>query len=322
MYFDSVTQLIIYLSELFSKHKLSHPQSDAQLIVSHYTGIPRLELNLHAQDKLSKDQISHIIGASQRRTKHEPLQHIFGETCFMGFEFLVDPDVLIPRKETELLVEQVIKDNQESRSLLDIGTGSGNIAISIAKLCPDWDVEATDISKNALKVARNNATRNGVEVVFYHTDLYQGISKCYDIIVSNPPYVSERDYLELSPEVRVFEPRLALLAKEEGLFFFRRILQEGAKHLNPDGLVYFEIGHNQSNRIMDLAAELNYRVVDIYKDYQQFDRIVKLGKLNPILEKVCHLDWRKSYGSKSFVMERSHHGLTLNTKSYMLYHYQ
>ena len=277
MQFESIAQSLTYLITLFQANKLENPAAESHFLISQVTGIPQLELNLHLERLLTDDEIALIIQCAARRAKHEPFQYIFGESCFWGFDFLVNRDVLIPRKETELLVERIVEDNKGRRiTLLDIGTGSGVIAITIAKLCPDWMIEASDVSYNALLIAQQNALRLNAQITFYKSDLFEVIHRRYDIIVSNPPYIPLNEYNELSPEVTKFEPQIALLAEEEGLLYYRKILENGAEHLNPEGVIYFEIGYNQGERVRKLAEQFNYRVVDIYKDYQHFDRIVKL----------------------------------------------
>ena len=277
MQFESIAKTLISLTSLFQDNDLQDPSADAQFLISQVTGIPQLELNLHLDRSLSVEESNRIFQYAYRRAQREPFQYIIGECCFWGFDFLLSRDVLIPRKETELLVERIIEENTERRiTLLDIGTGSGNIAITIAKLRPDWIVEASDISAAALQIARQNAAHLQAKVTFYESDLLEAISKSYDIIVSNPPYIPLNEYKDLSPEVQGFEPQKALLAVEDGLFYYRKILQNAAVHLRPAGTIYFEIGYNQGERLRELAEEFNYRVVDIYKDYQQFDRIIKL----------------------------------------------
>ena len=273
---QTIRESLDLLTAIFKKHDLENPLFDACQIVAHHAGIPHLELNLH-YDRILDSQVKRAIEESaERRARYEPLQYIFGEACFMGLCFRVTNEVLIPRPETELLVEKILNENERELSLLDIGTGSGNIAVSIAKSRTHWEIVATDISPQALDIARQNAERNGVEIDFYLADLFPAIDKSYDVIVSNPPYIPELEYRELSPEVREFEPQNALLAEEEGLSFYRRILEGANNRLKPGGVIYFEIGYNQGERIKGLAGRYNYRVIDIIRDYQQFDRVVKL----------------------------------------------
>lgn len=280
-----------------TKHGLEKPLHDSKQILSHYTKIPPLELNLFYQRYLSEDEAELIVKALQRRALHEPLQYIFGKSSFMGMEFIVNEKVLIPRYETELLVEKILQDQSlfTGINLLDIGTGCGNIAVSIAKYRPDWQIEATDNSDGALETARRNAEENQVEITLYKTDLFPPQKTRYNVIVSNPPYIPLQEYKQLSPQVRLFEPQEALLALpsnyqhcpgikssalvRKGLFYYDRILREATYRLKPDGRIYFEIGYNQAKDIRDLAKALNYRVVDIIKDFQQFERIVIISPL-------------------------------------------
>ncbi len=275
----TVFQALEIITKLFQKHDLVNPREDAQQIIAHYLQIPLLELNLHRERLLSDEECLLISRSVKRRCLHEPLQYIFGHVCFMGYDFLVDRSVLIPRKETELLVEKIYSDHKNSaakKTVLDIGTGSGVIAISLAKLLPEWRIEASDYSAAALSVARKNNVRNRVEIQFFHSDLFKSIDKSYDVIVSNPPYIAEQEYKTLSRQIRLYEPEEALLAAESGCYYYRRILQEALMYLNPGGLIYLELGYNQADMIRSIAEQLNYRIIDILRDYQQIERIAKL----------------------------------------------
>jgi release factor glutamine methyltransferase len=281
-----INQAIRYISDLLNRYNLPNHTSEARLIVSHYTGIPHLELELQREKKLPAETWQKISACIERRCLHEPLQYIFGEVSFAGLDFYVDPSVLIPRPETELLLERILKDYETipaHQRVLDIGTGSGVIAVGLKKFRPEWQVEATDLSKTALKIARQNARRNRTEIVFHQTDLYPEIEKrvqnwpLYDIIVSNPPYIPADEYRELNREIREYEPCEALLARENGFYFYRRILERAASFLQPEGRIYLEIGYNQGEGIRELARQFNYRVIDMHSDYQQFERIVSLA---------------------------------------------
>lgn len=217
------------------------------------------------------------------RAARVPLQHILGSQDFMGLTFLVSGDVLIPRQDTETLVETVLLENRERNiSILDMCTGSGCIAVSLAALGGYSHVEAADISGPALRVAKENAKRllTGQVIRFRQSDLFSefGEGDWFDLIVSNPPYIPSSVIGELEPEVRDFEPRKALDGMEDGLFFYRRLAEESPGYLKPGGKVYFEIGYDQGQAVCDLLARNGFIEIRVIKDLAGKDRIV-CGKL-------------------------------------------
>lgn len=217
------------------------------------------------------------------RVARVPLQHILGTQDFMGLTFLVNGDVLIPRQDTETLVETVLSENRERNiSLLDMCTGSGCIAVSLAALGGYSRVEGADISGPALLVAKDNAKRllTGQTMRFRQSDLFSefGEGDQFDLIVSNPPYIPSDVIGKLEPEVRDFEPRNALDGKEDGLFFYRRLAKESPDYLKPGGKVYFEIGYDQGQAVGDLLARNGFIEIKVIKDLAGKDRIV-CGKL-------------------------------------------
>lgn len=208
-----------------------------------------------------------------RRMNHEPVQYIIGEQEFCGLRFLVQPGVLIPRPETELLAEAVFKEASGKR-VLDMCTGSGCIAITVAKLgCPVC-VAASDASSEALAVAKKNAELLEVPVTFFHGDLFENVEGKYDIIVSNPPYIKSKVVEGLMPEVKDFEPRMALDGTEDGLLFYRRIGNDAKSYLVPGGRLMFEIGHDQGEEVSGLLRDEGYEEVEVKKDYAGLDRMV------------------------------------------------
>ncbi len=253
-------------------------QFDIKLIISHFTGINRLELNLHSKDIVQENIQFEIKQAVQRRIKQEPLQYIFGETEFYDFPIKVNSAVLIPRPETELLVAKIIKNNNSLNSILDLGTGSGAIAIYLAKAFPKAQIIASDISEKALKIARENAKMNNAKIKFIQSDLFQNISKKFDLIVSNPPYISEKEFLELPPEIKNYEPKNALLAEDNGLKFYRKILQQAQSFLQKNGKIYFEIGAEQAHKIEIIAHKQDFQNVAVFHDLNGFDRIMQLSR--------------------------------------------
>lgn len=221
----------------------------------------------------SKQQEECYFKALEERKKHKPVQYIIGEQEFCGLKFCVRPGVLIPRPETELLSEAVFR-NADGKRVLDMCTGSGCIAVTVAKLGNPSFVAASDFSTDALEIARENACLQDVQVAFYQGDLFETVEGMYDIIVSNPPYIRSKVIKDLMPEVRDYEPRLALDGTEDGLYFYRRICGEAKQFLNPEGRLMFEIGHDQGTEVSALLSEEGYTAIEVKKDYAGLDRMV------------------------------------------------
>lgn len=256
-----------------SQLNIENPALNVGLILEEVTGIKRLSLPLYYSERLSEQQIARIREMLLRRGNNEPLQHILGYTEFYGYRIEVTPDVLIPRPETEFLIETIHKQISNPLRIIDIGTGSGAIAIVLKKLFPQAEVVAVDISFQALKVAQANADLNEVEINFIHTDIYSMELGNFDLIVSNPPYITEEEYSKLPIEVKEFEPQLALVGQESGLYFYRKIIELSNEILNPCGSIYFEIGENQAKDIEDISKHHNYSNVKTIKDLAGKDRI-------------------------------------------------
>lgn len=211
------------------------------------------------------------------RSTHYPLEYILGKQEFMGLEFKVNENVLIPRQDTEILVEGALKSSQ-GKKVLDMCTGSGCIAVSIAKLGNVSEMHAVDISRGALEVANENAVKNDVNVKFIESNLFEQVSERYDMIVSNPPYIESAVIETLMPEVREFEPRLALDGTENGLYFYREISNQAPEYLTEEGEIFFEIGYNQGEAVTNILREAGFSLVEVRKDLAGLDRVV-YGKL-------------------------------------------
>ncbi|MBF0788276.1 MULTISPECIES: peptide chain release factor N(5)-glutamine methyltransferase [unclassified Streptococcus] len=223
-----------------------------------------------AEDRLLLDEIF------QQLYRHYPAQYIIGKVEFHGLELLVDPRVLIPRPETEELVQLVDAENPvENLSVLDIGTGSGAIAISLAHSKSSWRVTASDISSDALAVAKENAQHQQVQITFIQSDVWQNLSGKYDIIVSNPPYISRQDEVEVGLNVLQSEPHIALFAAEDGLAIYREIAAGAAEFLVEGGKIYLEIGYKQGQEVQELfQATFPDKHVRVLKDQFGQDRMV------------------------------------------------
>lgn len=232
----------------------------------------------------SEEDIQKIMEIAKKRAEHIPLGYILGKSYFFGREFKTNSSVLIPRLDTEVLIEQIVKEIKEFQEkkqtrakVLDIGTGSGAIAITIQKET-GADVTAVDVSSKALAVAKENAKNLKADVLFLESDLFENVcGKKFDFIVSNPPYIESAVIESLSPEVRDNEPILALDGGEDGLEFYRKIVLQAPKHLNKNGKLYFEIGYNQAEAVKKLMQN-DFKKLQVVRDYSDNDRVV-LGEI-------------------------------------------
>ncbi len=232
-----------------------------------------------SKDELALDRINQYRLMIEKRSQRIPLQQITGSREFMGLEFYVNEHVLIPRQDTETLVELILKDFKGNKPvILDMCTGSGCIAISLAKLGGFDCVTGVDISKEALSVARRNveALLGTGGITLIESDLFKAIGpeQKFDVIVSNPPYIPTEIIKGLQPEVRDFEPMLALDGKEDGLFFYRQLVLDGRRFLNPGGSVYFEIGYDQAEAVSGLLIDAGFAEIRVVKDAAGLDRVV------------------------------------------------
>ena len=268
----TVLEILNWTSDFFKEKGLKNYRFDAEYLIANVLNFKRIDLYLNFDVPVSIFQREKIKSFIHRRLKKEPLQYIIGETEFFGLKFKVNPNVLIPRPETETLVEIIIKNN-ENVKILDIGTGSGAISITLAKFVHQSFVTAIDVSEKAIYTAKKNAVLNNVEnVEFIVSDLWTNINEKFDIIFSNPPYISNKDFENLDEEIKLYEPKLALEAPDDGLFFYKEILKSAKKYLNPKGKIYFEIGYNQKDIIFKLAKYNGFEKIETFKDYNDFDR--------------------------------------------------
>jgi release factor glutamine methyltransferase len=252
--------------------------NEAELLFSRVLNCSRLSLYLDRQRLLTEKESEAVSAALKRRISGEPLEYILGVMEFMGLEFKVSPDVLIPRPETEILVETVIKiSNDPDRKILDLGTGSGCIAVSLARFLPNAEITATDISSRALKIAAANAASNNVKIDFLCSDLFgalDAVRQKYDIIVSNPPYVASGEIGKLQQELR-HEPLIALDGGEDGLEFYSRIIKDAPDYLEAGGSLVMEIGFDQAGRIENIfKRSKKFKAIEIIKDYNNIERVI------------------------------------------------
>ncbi len=253
---------------------------DAWILLEHVTGISRTRYYLNPKQEMKEEEQNQYCSYIEKRKKRIPVQHLTGEQEFMGLRFRVNEHVLIPRQDTEILVETVLQDLEPDMRILDMCTGSGCILISLMKLMQNAENEdmihgvGVDISKEALCVAEENAQRHHVDAVFLESDLFENVEGTYDIIVSNPPYIRTSVIEELQEEVKLHDPYAALDGKEDGLFFYKKIIEKSRKYLKPEGKLYFEIGHDQGCDVKELMEAAGFHKVQVKKDLAGLDRIV------------------------------------------------
>jgi release factor glutamine methyltransferase len=277
----NVYSLIKTVEAFLKSRGLSDPKSDAEVLLSFVLQIKRSNLTLIRDQKLTNKQLLKYYKCVLRRAKREPSAYIIGSVEFMGFEFKVNNGVLIPRPETEILVETALKIAKEENkdSILDLCTGSGCVAISLSKLGNFEKFIASDISKDALKTAKYNARINNIfNINFVKSDIFNRIdNKKVDIIISNPPYVSHDEYTVLEPEIR-YEPKIALIAKNNGLFFYEEIANKSNKYLKDNGFILLELNANKVNEIKQIFLDNNYKDISVIRDYSGLPRILKVRK--------------------------------------------
>lgn len=252
---------------------------DAWYLLEYVTGISRASYFGDPKREVPKEQAESYREVILRRAGHIPLQHITGEQEFMGYSFLVNPDVLIPRQDTETLTEEALKFTEPGMKVLDMCTGSGCILISLMKKCHGLTGTGCDISEKALKTARENGRRLQVEASWIQSDLFEQISERFDLIVSNPPYIRTGVIEELQQEVRLHDPWIALDGKKDGLYFYRRIIAESTGYIRDNGALMFEIGHDQAEDVVRLMEEAGYTQIRVKKDLAGLDRVVT-GRYN------------------------------------------
>jgi len=256
---------------------------EVDMMLQHFLGIEKKDL-FSCKDIIIDDiKVDKLNSAIKKRIKENiPVQYLINKAFFMGKEFFVNKDVLIPRPETELLVEEVISilkkfEKNSEPQILDIGTGSGCIACMIAKLFPASRITAVDISHNALEVAQKNAINIGVgeKIIFKYSDICSKVTSKYDVIVSNPPYIPISEEKTLQREVLCHEPHIALFSYDEkGIDFYRKIACEGKTFLNIGGYLAFEVGYSQSYDVENLLKQLGYKVLKVVRDFCGIDRVI------------------------------------------------
>lgn len=270
-------EAITYSEELLKEAGIIDYQDDAKYILEQGLGIDSGAYLLKMNEPMSEDEFHQFQTYIQRRIKGEPCQYIFKNTEFMGLDFYCDERVLIPRGDTELLVDEALTYllGLEQPKMIDVCTGSGCIVLSLASYCPQLWAMGIDISREALEVAKLNQERLGVEVSFKEGNLLCGIEERVHLITANPPYITTDDMKNLDTSIRDYEPRLALEGGEDGLIYYRELIPMAYECLLESGMLMVEIGYNQGEAVKKLFEEAGFDSVKCIRDYQGYDRIVK-----------------------------------------------
>jgi len=252
---------------------------DARLLLEAVCGTDRNDLLVHGEQPVAPEAEEKYLNWIRQRAEHIPLQQLTGEQDFMGLTFSVNEHVLIPRQDTEILVEEVLKELHDGMRVLDMCTGSGCILLSLLHYSNDCEGLGVDLSAEALEVAGRNVLKvltpeKAEHAHFLQSDLFEKVEGKFEIIVSNPPYIASAEVEKLMPEVRDHEPRMALDGTEDGLYFYRRIIEEAGKHLVSSGMLFFEIGYDQGQAVSELMRTEGYCDVQVVQDYAGLDRVV------------------------------------------------
>jgi len=282
----TILTLLRWATGYFKSKDIDSPRSTAEILLAHALGARRIDLYLRYDQPLKQNELAQFKHLVQRRIQNEPISYITGTKEFWSLRLTVGPQVLIPRPETECLVEQVlasIKNDQprQGGDLLELGTGSGAVVLALAKELPNWRFRAVDQSPAAIAIARQNAIANdlGNAVSFWVSDWFAAVNACYplDLVVSNPPYIPTADIEALQPEISRFEPRLALDGGKDGLQAINQIIFSAPDILKSGGALLLEIGYDQAAAVRALARESGaYGRVELFQDYSCKDRVIRM----------------------------------------------
>ena len=274
----SISQALRKAAQLFEDHGAGVPRLTAEVLLSHCLGVDKPHLYGHPEQILTSKQAARFEEYVQQRLAGKPTQYITGTQEFYGISFRVDPDVLIPRPETELLVEEALAHASETEQILDVGAGSGCIAVAIKSNAPRSHVIAVDISGPALRVARRNAVEHGVHVEFVHSDLVDAFRhESLGMIVCNPPYVPLKDLPGLQHELR-YEPAVALFGGQDGLDAYRRLIKTAAAALKPEGRLLLELGYNGRSSVEAMLSDADWHLPIVRTDLAGIDRVLAVRR--------------------------------------------
>lgn len=276
----TIQETLLLSTEYLTKKGIPNPRREAEEALSVSLGMSRMDLYLSFDRPLVQNELEKCRELLTRRGKGEPYAYINGQVEFYGCQILVDPSVLIPRQETEILVDKVAKELQKMdlghKKLWDICCGSGCIGIALKKKLPELQLSMSDLSARALNITKKNAELNQVDAQIFEGDLFQPFEGMCDYLVCNPPYVSEAEFNDLEREVKEYEPKLALVAVDNGLDFYRRIAKNLKRYLSPGGKAWFEIGHGQGDDVAKIFINEGWTRCQVEKDWAGHDRFFSL----------------------------------------------
>ena len=277
----TISELLQNGIEILNNTGIENANLDARAFLCHILNKDRIYLDIHKNDIIDSENANLYMNYIERRKSDEPFAYIINSKEFMSLDFYVDKNVLIPRPDTEILVEYVIdycKKENRDKKIIDLCTGSGAIAVSIAKYVQNCNITGVDISDDALNIAFKNSHNHKVDrrVLFEKFDVLDDISKLgkFDVVVSNPPYIRKKDVLQLDNTVKDYEPLLALDGGEDGLIFYRNIIKHAPKMLNDNGIIALEIGFDQADDVTKMLKDISFKNVSVLKDYSGNDRVV------------------------------------------------
>ncbi|MGI6007516.1 MAG: peptide chain release factor N(5)-glutamine methyltransferase [Ruminococcus sp.] len=285
---STLASMLKYGKEYLAEHKIDNSQGDAWYLMEFVWGIDRNCYFLHSDDIIEADKEKKYRELLRKRGSHVPLQYLTGECEFMGLSFQVNDRVLIPRQDTETLVETGLARLKPGDRVLDMCTGSGCIILSLEKLGPPVKTEGTDISREALEMAEKNRNNLGLKTRFYQSDLFEKVEGTFDMIVSNPPYIPSENIEGLMEEVRLFEPLQALDGGKDGLSFYRKIVSDSCRYLKPGGWLGFEIGWDQKEAVESILNVGGYIEIETVRDLAGLDRTV-WGRRPQRKEEITHV---------------------------------
>lgn len=275
------TEAFLMGMQKLKEAEIGEAQLDARLLLEEVCGTDHNTLLCHGDREVSEAEEEQYRKALEQRAVHVPLQHLLGYQDFMGLRFQVNEHVLIPRQDTEILVEEAMRYLHDGMRILDLCTGSGCILLSLLHYSNDCEGTGVDISKEALQVAALNAELLGIKADFLKSDLYEKVTGKFDLLVSNPPYIERKVIPTLMEEVREYDPYIALDGGEDGLDFYRRIIGGAQDYLKRGGQILMEIGSRQAKAVSELLREAGFKEIDVCRDFAGLDRVVS-GRL-PIL---------------------------------------
>lgn len=259
---------------ILSRVGIAEADLDAWYLLEWVSGVSRSHYLAYPEEELTSDQEASFQKALAQRAERIPLQHITGEQEFMGLSFKVSDKVLIPRQDTEVLVEEALKYLKPGMKFLDLCTGSGCILLSLLHSCPGVEGTGADLSGEALQVAEENRQRLGIQAELIKSDLFEEIEGNFDMIVSNPPYIRSGEIDHLMEEVRLYDPRMALDGHEDGLYFYRKIAKESPCFLKSGGMLLLETGYDQGESVPQILREQGFREIEVIRDLAGLDRVV------------------------------------------------